>query len=242
LSLYAQNPEWINYTYNENIHSIVGKDNILWLATSGGLVKFNTITEEKEYFNVSNSDLKSNFVSPIALDSLGNVWMWQRVQRALCFHEVPNWYLVKFDGTSWEFYAPEINFCDIFVYPNNIQIDSNNDVWIATYQAGIFHFDGNNWQIFDTLNSNIPNNNIADLTIDSQNNIWIGSHEMNGLIKFDRSEWIVFDSTNSGCPNEPILNLEIDTKRRLWFSTYQKVFRKSSDSLKIFTATLPEEV
>lgn len=240
ISNQAQNPEWINYTYNEDIHSIVGKDDVLWLATSGGLVKFNTITEQKECFNVSNSGLTSNYVSPIALDSLGNVWMWKNNERALRFYNVSTDYLVRFDGVEWKYFRPEINSNTTWdLYPRVMEIDKNNTVWIGTNDNGLLRFDGITWSVFDTTNSNIPTNDILDIAIDYENNLWMGSGEVQGLIMFDNYEWVVYDSSNSGCPSEIIPNVEIDNTGKVWLATLNKIITFDGISWENFPSEIP---
>ncbi len=238
---FSQNSEWINYTYNENIHSIAGIEDTLWIATSGGLVKYNIQTEEKIFYNVSNSGLISNHISPIAVDSLGNVWMWISYERTLCFPNVSTDYLVKFDGKKWRYFSPNINICDKWdQYPKFMEIDKNNEIWIATSKYGLMNFDGDDWQFFDTTNSNIPSNNIVALSIDQENIKWMGSGEINGLIKFDDNEWTVFDSGNSDIPDYPVFNVEIDNTGKIWLTSYNKIISFENNSWEIYPDIIPE--
>ena len=60
---YSQNlDEWNAYTYGGNIHAIVQQGDILWLGTSGGLVKFNKTNGEKTFFNTANSGIRLNWL------------------------------------------------------------------------------------------------------------------------------------------------------------------------------------
>jgi ligand-binding sensor domain-containing protein len=239
--LLSQNSQWVNYTYHENIESIVGKGDTLWLATSGGLVKFNTKTEEKVYYNVSNSELISNHLSPLAIDSLGNVWMWKHFSRALCFPSKSTDYLVKFDGKSWSYFSPELDICETWgLSPRIMEVDNNNGIWIGTYRSGLIHFDGNNWIIYDTTNSNIPSNNIVALDIDKENRIWMGSSEVNGLLMFEQFEWNIFNSTNSMCPDEPVINLKVDGEDNKWLTTRNKVIKYDGNLWTIENPQIPE--
>lgn len=239
---FAQNPEWINYTYNEEIQSIVGRDNILWLATSGGLVKFNVTSEEKEYFNVSNSGLVSNKISSLALDSLGNVWMWKHYERALCFHDQSTDYLIRFDGNEWTYFSPNLDICENWgTNPNNIEIDNNNEVWIGTNSDGLYNFNGISWNYFDTTNSYIPTNRIDDIAIDSNNKIWMISRECRGVMMFNGNTWVVFDSSNSNCPNDIFNNLEIDNRGKIWVSTLNKVITYDGNTWEDFDGEIPND-
>ena len=206
------------------------------------MVKFNSTIEQKEYFNVSNSELISNQVSPLALDSLGNVWMWKSFKSNLCFHNVSTEYLVSFDGEEWTYYSPEIDICDHFgLYPKLMEIDNNNAIWIGTNSSGLLKFDGNNWSIFDTTNSMIPTNRITDLAIDKENNIWIVSDEQKGLIKYDNNEWIFIDSTNPGYPNELISNIEIDDTGKIWLTAKDKIITFENNIWETIKIIIPNQ-
>ena len=45
--LYAQNPEWMNYTNGQSIRATAIEGDAIWIGTEGGLVKFNKTTGEK---------------------------------------------------------------------------------------------------------------------------------------------------------------------------------------------------
>ena len=76
--LYAQNPEWINYTTSglpdNGILSIAidGSGN-KWIGTYGGLAKFDGTTWT--VYTTSNSGLPDNRVASITIDGSGNKWI-----------------------------------------------------------------------------------------------------------------------------------------------------------------------
>ena len=47
------------------------------------------------------------------------------------------------------------------------------------------------WLLFNTDNSELSDNNVLSLAIDSYNNKWIGT-KFGGLVKFDGEEWGIF--------------------------------------------------
>ncbi|MCF8242551.1 MAG: hypothetical protein K9J16_14330, partial [Melioribacteraceae bacterium] len=54
--LYAQHPEWINYTNSDYVRSVVIDGDIVWVGTKvGGLVKLDKTTGEITVYNTSNS-------------------------------------------------------------------------------------------------------------------------------------------------------------------------------------------
>lgn len=81
LSLYAQNPEWVNYyTSNSSLPNnkiraitIDGSGN-KWIGTyGGGLAKFDGTNWA--VYNSSNSGLPDSAVQTIAIDKFGNKWI-----------------------------------------------------------------------------------------------------------------------------------------------------------------------
>jgi len=78
-------------------------------------------------------------------------------------------------------------------------------------------FDGSNWTIFNESNSGLPYNRIRALTIDSNDNLWIGIHG-EGLAKFDGTNWTVYNPSNSGQPGWWVISLAIDGSD-LWIGT-----------------------
>jgi ligand-binding sensor domain-containing protein len=75
------------------------------------------------------------------------------------------------------------------------------------------------WSIYNTNNSNLPDNVIRAIEEDTAGNIWVGTD--NGLAKFDGNNWTVLDSSNSGLPVNQIRSLGFDSANRLWVGTLQ---------------------
>ena len=107
----AQNPAWVNYTYAGNVVAMASEGDYIWAATEGGLVRLNTITHEREFFNKANSGLPSNNITAVAVDKNGNKWIG--TSRGL----------VKYDGSTW------IRISDLKL--TALTVDSLGGVWYA---------------------------------------------------------------------------------------------------------------
>jgi hypothetical protein len=57
----------------------------------------------------------------------------------------------------------------------------------------------NQWRVFTTQNSRLPDNNVLCIGIDSNNNKWIRNGY--GLTKFNDTNWVVDNTTNSDLPS-----------------------------------------
>lgn len=129
--LFSQNPEWLNYTFGNDVTSIADEENYLWIGTTGGFVRLEKTTNEIVFFNKTNSGLPLNKISKVTVDQNGNKW-------------IGTWGggLAKFDNQTWMVYnslnsnLPEDEIIEVVVDKNNIK-------WIAT-ENYLISFDGEN--------------------------------------------------------------------------------------------------
>jgi ligand-binding sensor domain-containing protein len=93
INIKAQNSEWLDYTDGSDIRAIASEGNFIWVATSGGLVRINSINNETKFYNKANSGLPNNNITSVAIDKFGNKWIGTE-----------GYGLVKFDGNNWIVY------------------------------------------------------------------------------------------------------------------------------------------
>tara|TARA_B110000091_G_scaffold117907_1_gene127084 strand:- start:157 stop:498 length:342 start_codon:yes stop_codon:yes gene_type:complete len=74
-----------------------------------------------------------------------------------------------------------------------------------------------NWKIYNSLNSPLPNNKITSSVVDKNNKMFFASHE--GLIVFDGYKWKTYNTKNSEIPSNKILNITVDNFNNKWIST-----------------------
>jgi ligand-binding sensor domain-containing protein len=90
-----------------------------------------------------------------------------------------------------------------------------------------------NWKIYNSLNSPLPNNKIVQTIIDNNNVMYFASHE--GLIVFDGLTWKKFNKENSKLPSNKILCLEVDIFNNKWIGTPNGLLIFKKDNFKYFT-------
>ncbi len=190
--------DWHSYdlTMWDFINSIdISDEGLVWLATSGGLFKFNGDTFTKIY----QALLATSRSVSIAAD--GNIWVGS------------NYGIGKLSGNDFEFFYPVDNgMTDNEVF--EIETDQSNNVWIGT-RNGLAIFSSPPWTIYNTSTSSIPENYIKSIAIDRYGNKWMGSWFNAGLIYFDDTEWSVFQ------PDEGTTSIDhviIDTNNVKWIS------------------------
>ncbi|HEX9912807.1 MAG TPA: hypothetical protein VGB01_06125, partial [candidate division Zixibacteria bacterium] len=71
--VYSTVGDWATYTNMNYTKQLLLKDSFLWVATTGGLVKFNTF--DNTYQKITNVEgLGGNYLYSIAVDTAGNFW------------------------------------------------------------------------------------------------------------------------------------------------------------------------
>jgi hypothetical protein len=206
--LYSQtvtNPEWRNYTLSNTATQITEDGIHLWLCTTGGLVKFNTLTNESEFFNKGNSLLPSNIIYSVAVDNDGFKW-------AATFNG-----LVKFLADQWQIFNTgnsglSQNWLTALV------IDNSGTKWIGTNDSGLVSYDGTNWNIYSMMNSPLPSNKIKTLLF-KNNILWIGTSK--GIVKKTGSDFTFLSQTM----NISINSMDIDIYGNLWFASQGGLFK-----------------
>ncbi|MGH8004178.1 MAG: ligand-binding sensor domain-containing protein [Limisphaerales bacterium] len=65
--------EWKNYTNTNDVRGFASANGYLWVATTGGLVKFDPVSETRQVFTNAEG-LGGNYLLSVAADGRGNVW------------------------------------------------------------------------------------------------------------------------------------------------------------------------
>lgn len=148
-----------------NIQSLCIDGNDLWIGTfSSGLTIKNLVSGQTR--NITSNDhsgLNSDYVFSICRTIGGDMYIstYSGLQR--------------YDRNSKTFKSdPELT--DIFVY--NIFEDSSGNLWVSTYDKGVYMRKGGSdkWIKYKSDNSqpnSIPSNNVYDILEDTNHNIWI---------------------------------------------------------------------
>ena len=115
-------------------------------------------------------------------------------------------------------------------YVKDMYADSFNRVWIATSDKGCYmaeKTDGR-WSVRKialTTPSGTEVNDIRAFTVDSYDNIWIGT--FNGLFCFsgnlEKSSYFVSNNVRGGLSHSSIYSLFSDKQGTLWIGTYWKI-------------------
>jgi ligand-binding sensor domain-containing protein len=137
-----------------------------WIGTFG-LMHYNPITDSVRIYDTGNSNIPSNYVSCIAQDANGLIWLgFDFGYNNGLGHGGTNGGLATFDGTTFTTIWP---FTSIYTQVRNLTIDKIGNIWVSTTCDGLHKFDGTSWY-------KIPDLPLTGCSIgvdsDSQNNIW----------------------------------------------------------------------
>lgn len=78
------------------------------------------------------------------------------------------------------------------------------------------------WEIYNTSNSDIPDDWVWGLDIDSDQNAWIGTVGY-GLAKFDGTNWTIYNASNSDLPSNTCFVTAFESNGDIWEGTMSGV-------------------
>lgn len=214
---YAQNG-FTTYTTNLTLAGSILKESALLVDNSGnkwvgfstpistssvGLVKYNGASWT--LFNTTSTPaLPSNYITALAKDNAGNVWIGTRAG------------LVKFDGINFTTYNTTNGL------PSNTItcIESvGSQIYVGT-RSGLSRYDGVNFTNYTFANGKVPSDTISSIKAESINVLWLGGY--NRLVQFDINSAFTTTSfiNNAIVPSSGMVNcIYIDGANAKWIGT-----------------------
>lgn len=120
-------------------------------------------------------------------------------------------------------------FVPVAGMPDNVvlcvKVDGSGNKWAGTKTGGLVKYDNTTITSWNTGNSSIPFNSVADLTIDPSGNIWIAGYgglgSCNwgtgmGIAKFNGTTWTSYNTGNSTIPNDSVAVITSDNSGNVW--------------------------
>jgi len=184
-------------TGNSNVKSIFIDGKVVWVATSGGVIRYNTGTDEFRVFDVTNgSGLLSNGIFHVT--KLGDRIAAGTYGGGLSLYDQAS--------DKWENFNVPDGLGDAFVY-KVIKV-SNGDIWIATW-SGANRVRGGNlkdrskWDVYTVENTKggLPNDWVYSLEEGKDGEIWFATE--GGPARFKDGKW---QHWKVGAPYEKIKN------------------------------------
>ena len=246
VSTYARLSDSKDYAPTDCIRAMSVNGNSLWLATEGGLVKFDTKTGETTIYNRTNAPIPEDNILSVACNG-SSVWFGTRKMGVAKLEK----------NTVTAFYSPVSGICPK-QYNMQFAFDGKGNVWLGSLLA-FYKYDGNDWTSFSipyielssmaTFNAftfdhdgklwfggmNILSNdvfgyytestgvvqikginNISAMATDRNGNIWM-STKKSGIVMYDGKTFTKFTAADYDIPTNCTNSLIIDKDNKIWF-------------------------
>ncbi|MBP7506453.1 MAG: response regulator [Prolixibacteraceae bacterium] len=234
----------VNHKYEDFVENIVRSlmedvNGNLWVATKGGQIKiydkdFNEISPVFNYPFTPKGELVYN-VYAMFQDSKGHIWLGSKGAGIAVSKNPVNNFTRNYGQISFSRFqnipGDTTSLCDNNIYC--IDEDKNGKIWIGTYGGGLcYTISGGHENLkfnrINTTNSNLSNDMIRDLEVDSENNLWVattfGLNKINIENPDKRKPEIVnyyHDPAVDGSINyNDIVHIYEDSENNMWFGTF----------------------
>jgi signal transduction histidine kinase/DNA-binding response OmpR family regulator len=176
-------------------------------------------------------DLNSNDIFCVTEDRKGNIWAGTNGDGINVLSPA---------GKVIVRYTPNPMFRNDIKLPINgfirdIREDTEGNFWIGTHGGGLAVFEpaSGKFTIYNTTNSELPNDKVFSFLEDSRGNMWIGT-KGGGLSLFNkRTKHFITFSEKDGLQNSSIYKIVEDTKGLIWVSTNKGISRIDSRTKEI---------
>jgi ligand-binding sensor domain-containing protein len=221
------NGQWITYdekskTVYEHYSSsalVIDRYDRIWVANNDGLRVF-LPDGTKIVYTKENSGLPDDYITALAEDSHGNIWIGTRTGGIVVFDQDGRWRIYQANGTTNGL---------IENWVTAILLDDQDRVWIGTERRGISMLSPDNkWTTYDVPQWGVQSNpeyydqQINALAMDEKGWLWIGTGD--GLFALEPDDsWIAYTKANSGFNPDWVRALTTDGSGRLWIATFQEV-------------------
>ncbi|MBT7827110.1 MAG: T9SS type A sorting domain-containing protein [Bacteroidetes bacterium] len=215
---------WVNNgltNLSEEVYNIYGINHIttdlsgrIWCATyrlGGSLLVGPYEFDGTNWIRHNVRDMGKDYhlVIDIAVDKFNNKWF--------SFNSFGNGFcLARYNDFYWTFYSKNNHLFEPYV--RSLATDVEGFVWAAS-PDGLGFFDGNNWLLLTTDNSDFPSNNIQLVKYDKQSKLILIANTDGILSTYDGNSWSQYDPRYSGLEFDWINDMISDRNGDLWIAT-----------------------
>ncbi len=183
---------------NPFIHDIfIDKKNVVWLATLGGVIKYNGSAFTRYS---SNEGMNGKYIMTIEEDHKGNLWFGT--------YEAG---LIKYDGVGFTQYSVNEGFsCNEI---RDIEADDQGNIWIGTAGKGLAKFDGEYFTYY-SVNEGLTGNYIRVIRKDRDGKLWFGTRS--GLTSLQEESFVRY-TDDLGLIEMSVTSIAPDHEGNIWF-------------------------
>ncbi len=185
-----------------HINGFAFEDDYLWVATDGGVLKYNTLDDTYELFTTAEG-LADNYVTSVAVASDGVKWFGT-------FYGI-----CSYDGSSWVTYtvASEGFKSDLISAVAEV---APGTMWFGTIGEGVITWDGAEWGK-KTIYSGLTSNYVNNISVAADGSIWVGTTTgVTGFIGEENVKYAEFEGNSVTSVNA----VAVGENGEKWFATY----------------------
>ncbi|MDR2407226.1 MAG: hypothetical protein LBE13_03825, partial [Bacteroidales bacterium] len=192
----------------------IDRDNNVRFGTKHNLVKIDANNNWSSSYEKIDNFVAERRINGVAGDLSSNLWIALGLSDT-CVLKNSNNSSVAFTQQNSPLFKelPDSRFC----------FDKKGNTWLASV-AGLYKYDGTDWQRFTPDNSPLKSYQINDLAIDKDDNLWgatghvssVGIEADGCLFKYDGTNWQIYTVENSELPGILVTKLTFDSKNNLW--------------------------
>jgi signal transduction histidine kinase/ligand-binding sensor domain-containing protein/CheY-like chemotaxis protein len=182
---------------------VPGRDNVLWIGTSGGGLLDARVNSLEIRFLTIDDGLPSNSILDVCVVPEGGVWVGTGGAGASYY-----------DGETFTNYNVESGLADDTV--NVIRATRDGDVLFGT-DNGVSLFNGETFANFSRARDRLANNTVRDIWEDDDGTLWIAT--AGGVTRFDGNAWSTIGALDGLTSTGGAFNILRDDRGIYWIGT-----------------------
>ncbi|AYL97865.1 sensor histidine kinase [Mucilaginibacter celer] len=218
---------------------VMGKDNMLYVASDDGLIVFNTVTQKKITYKsnpVDSTTLNTGFINIIYQDHTGIVWVASNNEKGICsFNPATK----KFTRYPYRNTLETITPKNKYYFDDSRAIvfyeDRDSTLWIGSNFGGLSRFDRKNKRFISYFNNDIRNATCVNSICETKDgSFWIGTY-LDGIFQFDRrsGKFIRHFNERNGLLFNSVIGISEDNYGRLWVLSERGLSRLDPKTMQI---------
>ena len=191
----------------------------IWVANNDGLRVF-LANGTKKFYTTTNSKLPDDYITALAEDRQGNIWIGTRTKGVVVIDQNGQWKTYQANGSN-------NGLSENWV--TTVFIDDQDRVWIGTERNGISMLSPDGiWTTYNEYLNGIQSDprfdekEINAFAMDDQGRLWIGTSDALFVLDPD-GNWLAYTRTNSAFNPDYVRALTVDASNRLWIATFHEV-------------------
>lgn len=218
--LWGQQSNWHVYRPGGFSPHFCSSGDELWIVSGAGIMRWNTITDQKTQYDISNSPASISTASYIITAQDGSIWACGS-SGVLHYHAL-GW--ESFDSTNSPLPSTGIS---------KIVQDATGALWIGA-QSGVYKYHQGNWTVFDSSNSNLPASQyVYSMALDNNNHVWMAGSD--GVWNYFANIWVHYMHSNSSLPNSTVDNIAFSSDGTGWFGNSSGVAKYQNGNWQQYT-------